>query len=491
MCPVREDSASFFYSLTDGFFACNIIEEILFSEVNMKGLKKIVFSLIFIFAGLFAFSDDWCIYLGSFKNKTNAERRMKLLRSASINTTITEYKDSKGTTFYRLVWDDHFSTLEDAKLHRNMLMQMPVIKKEKITDIWFEKIDSSKSDAKSTTQAKTTESKTAKAESKSSESAPAEKKQPEKINEEKISAKEEVVNVNPAGTAPTEETPTLEKNLAAEKNPVKEKKSPVKKNGAGNGFVFVEGGTFQMGWYDYEKRTVTVDDFYMCDHEVTQKEYESVMETNPSNFKGEFRPVEKVSWYDAVEHSNERSKKEGLTPCYVIDKDNEDPNNTYAYDEEKWTVTCDFSANGYRLPTEAEWEFAARGGMSSRSKVSESSSDFEFSGSDSLDETAWFLDNSDSKTHQVGLKKANEMGLYDMSGNVYEWCWDWYEDYISEDVANPVGGYSGDYRVKRGGCYYTGLHSDDMSCSVDMRSTNAPYKRTSGYGFRVVRNLEE
>ena len=129
--------------------------------------------------------------------------------------------------------------------------------------------------------------------------------------------------------------------------------------------------------------------------------------------------------------------------------------------------------------------------MSSRSKVSESSSDFEFSGSDSLDETAWFLDNSDSKTHQVGLKKANEMGLYDMSGNVYEWCWDWYEDYISEDVANPVGGYSGDYRIKRGGCYYTGLHSDDMSCSVDMRSTNAPYKRTSGYGFRVVRNLEE
>lgn len=469
---------------------CNIIEEILFSEVAMKGLKKIVFVLIFIFAGLSAFSEDWCIYLGSFKNRTNAERRMKLLRSASINTTITEYKDSKGTTFYRLVWNDHFSTLEDAKLHKNMLMQMPVIKKEKITDIWFERTDSSKSDAKS-----------APVGSKSSEGISEEQNQPEKINEEKISAKEDAVTVNlpepaPPEPAPAETTVALEKNLTAEKNPAEvipaevipaeEKKSPVKKNAAGNGFVFVEGGTFQMGWYDYEKRTVTVDDFYMCDHEVTQKEYEAVMETNPSNFKGEYRPVEKVSWYDAVEYCNERSKKEGLTPCYVIDKDKEDPDNTYAYDEEKWTVTCDFSANGYRLPTEAEWEYAARGG-----NVSEG---FTYSGSDVADDVAVYEDNScnlgysnpDFGTHTVRGKTPNELGLYDMSGNVWEWCWDWYEyvSFVTEEQTNPTGAKSGSYRVKRGGSWDYGL----PYC----RSTNRNYDGASYLlyynGFRVVRN---
>jgi len=270
----------------------------------------------------------------------------------------------------------------------------------------------------------------------------------------------------------------------------------------------VEGGYF-IRIVDGKECKVEVRSLQVGATEVTQVLYYDVMGVNPSHFQGkvrvpaegevaDLRPVENVSWFEAILFCNKLSVKEGLEPVYLI-ASSSDPSywGELPEDEDSETLSAwnkvimKKDASGYRLPTEAEWEFAARGGMSSRSKSSESSSDFEFSGSDSLDETAWFLDNSDSKTHQVGLKKANEMGLYDMSGNVYEWCWDWYEDYISEDTANPVGGYSGDYRVKRGGCYYTGLNSDDMSCSVDTRSTNAPYKRTSGYGFRVVRNLEK
>ena len=114
----------------------------------MKAIRKLVLCLTFIFASLFSFADDWCIYLGSFKNKANAEKRMSVLKAESIKTSISEYKDPKGNVFYRVVWDEHFDSLESVRLHKTMLSYLPVIKKEKISDIWFEKIVPPKSDVK-------------------------------------------------------------------------------------------------------------------------------------------------------------------------------------------------------------------------------------------------------------------------------------------------------------------------------------------------------
>jgi len=174
-------------------------------------------------------------------------------------------------------------------------------------------------------------------------------------------------------------------------------------------FVFVEGGTFQMGSNDGDSdekpvHSVTVSSFYVGKFEVTQKEYQNVMGKNPSYFKGENNPVENVTWYDAVKYCNKRSEKEGRTPSYNINGNN---------------VTCDFSANGYRLPTEAEWEYAARGGNKSQN--------YKYSGSNKIGDVAWYDSNSGLRTHPVGQKAPNELGIYDMTGNVWEWCWDWYD----------------------------------------------------------------
>ncbi len=125
----------------------------------MKSVRKILLSMVLALAGLFAFSEDWCIYLGSFKNKSNAEKRMSVLRANSIKTTISEYKDPKGTTYYRVVWDEHFDSLESVKLHKTMLSYLPIIKKEKINDIWFEKIVSAKSNIPESVPEKSTPAK--------------------------------------------------------------------------------------------------------------------------------------------------------------------------------------------------------------------------------------------------------------------------------------------------------------------------------------------
>ena len=249
--------------------------------------------------------------------------------------------------------------------------------------------------------------------------------------------------------------------------------------GAPAGFVFVPAGTFSMGgtMYDSEKpiHQVTISKgFYMSDHEVTQKEWMEIMGTtvaqqwtmagdsgSPTTGVGDNYPMYCVNWYEALEYCNKRSVKEGLTPVYSGSGD---------------YITRDSKANGYRLPTEAEWEWAAKGG----------GKDFmvyEYSGSNSVDAVAWYGKNSGSKTHPVKTKTANSLGLYDMSGNVWEWCWDWYGSYSSGAQTDPAGASSGTYRVVRGG----GWLNDAEHVRVAFRSGNAPSNRSSGLGFRLVR----
>jgi len=231
------------------------------------------------------------------------------------------------------------------------------------------------------------------------------------------------------------------------------------------GMVLIEGGTFSMGSNDggsNEKpiHQVTVSSYYIGKTEVTQKLWESVIGKNPSNFKSDKRPVEKVSWNDIVDFCNKLSEKEGLQKVYSGSGDN---------------ITCDFNSNGYRLPTEAEWEFASRGGNQSKG--------YKYSGSNDIDLVTWYSSNSGSTTHDVGTKQPNELGLYDMSGNVWEWCWDWKGDYQSGSQTNPRGTNSGSYRVLRGGSWR--LIAEDSR--VANRDFYTPGNRFVDLGFRLVR----
>jgi formylglycine-generating enzyme required for sulfatase activity len=231
--------------------------------------------------------------------------------------------------------------------------------------------------------------------------------------------------------------------------------------------------------FDDEKpvHTVTITGFYMGKYEVTQKEWTAVMGNNPSEFKGDNLPVENVSWYDAVEYCNRLSEKEKLTPAYTIDKSQKDGNNESEYDDLKWTVTWNRNANGYRLPTEAEWEYAAKGGNGSPGN-------YIYAGNNNVDEAAWYDGNSAGSTQEAGTKKPNGLGLYDMSGNVGEWCWDWFGDYPSSAQTDPVGASSGSSRVLRGG----GWGDSARSARSAFRGGDGPYYQIGDRGSRVVRS---
>ena len=248
--------------------------------------------------------------------------------------------------------------------------------------------------------------------------------------------------------------------------------------------VLVNGGTFINTKSNYFGKNITIPSFYIGKYEVTQKEWIEVMGSNPSQFKSDNLPVETVTWYDCVEYCNTRSTKEGFKPYYNIDKINKDPNNTNDIDSIKWTVTINAEANGYRLPTDPEWEYAAGGGQMSKS--------YTYSGSNDIDTVAWYWKNSGEKylsgewlwpmiknnhckTKPIGGKEPNELGIYDMSGNVREWCWDWHE---SSGVEDPQA------RVWKGGGWIGG----DFCCASSFRGSFQANGKGPDQGLRVCRN---
>jgi formylglycine-generating enzyme required for sulfatase activity len=229
--------------------------------------------------------------------------------------------------------------------------------------------------------------------------------------------------------------------------------------------VLISAGSFEMGQTGIAVPVHTVritKYFYIGKYEVTQKQFSDVIGTTPSYFSGnDSNPVEQVSWLDVVEFCNALSDKEGFEKCYTL--------------ESGTTWHCDFNKKGYRLPTEAEWEYACRAGTNTDyySGTTESK----------LAEIAWYNGNSNS-TQKVGQKAPNSFGLYDMSGNVWEWCWDVYVDYTASAVDDPVGPVSGFYRVLRGGSWVNSAEGCRSAYRFKCPLTD---RGNSLYGFRIAR----
>ena len=267
--------------------------------------------------------------------------------------------------------------------------------------------------------------------------------------------------------------------------------------------VFVEGGAFMMGRNsakdnvkgaefknELPRHKVILSSFYIGKYEVSVKEYKQFVKATRNRMPArpdsawfaehpdtklyyplsksqwwgwkDYLPMHNVSWYDAVKYCNWLSRKNGLQKCYKIADEN---------------TICDFSKNGYRLPTEAEWEYAARGGKKSKG--------YNYSGSNNPNTVAWYDETSKLKgPMKIGTKKPNELGIYDMSGNVWEWCFDFYSNYTKATVKNPKGGQQSTQRVIRGGSWH---YRAELARNAD-RDGPKPAFTNYNYGFRIVKN---
>jgi len=233
--------------------------------------------------------------------------------------------------------------------------------------------------------------------------------------------------------------------------------------------VLIPGGWFEMGSDDGNQdegpvHRVWVDPFLMDKYEVTQDQYAQLQLSDPSGFSGDRLPVEQQTWIDAVRFCNERSIQEGLDPCY-----------------DEGTLECDFDANGYRLPTEAEWEYASRAGSTTAYSWG---NDLRL-----MSQHAWTAENSGQRTHEVGTRRPNQWGLFDMSGNVAEWVNDYYGEsyYRSSPERNPRGPDDGEFRVLRGGAWDSSAEAILPTRRSFSASVDDGCLVTDTVGFRCVR----
>lgn len=234
--------------------------------------------------------------------------------------------------------------------------------------------------------------------------------------------------------------------------------------------VRIPGQNILMGNYDgnpegtedeLPAHEVRINEFLISKYEITQKQFERVMGTFPSFFKSENLPVTNVDWYDAIKFCNALSRKEGFQECYNIN---------YRAGGGIIDVSWNSAADGYRLPTEAEYECAAQ---------------FDFNGQPlDAERFGWFIGNGERKTHNVGQKEANKYGLYDIIGNVWEWCWDIYGPFEQISSDNPLGALSGENRVAKGGSYTT----ENSLVRASERGNGKPTLKGKDLGMRVVRN---
>jgi formylglycine-generating enzyme required for sulfatase activity len=253
---------------------------------------------------------------------------------------------------------------------------------------------------------------------------------------------------------------------------------PAYSGSTGIEMVKIPAGSFNNG-----SSVVTLSSFLLGKYDVTQAQYAAVIGSNPSSFLGDTsRPVEQVNWYDALVFCNTLSMQEGLRPVYSI-AGSTDPaswGTVPTSESTTWdSATMDLSAEGYRLPTEAEWEYAAMGGNLTHG--------YTYAGSNSIDGVAWYTANSGSTTHPVGQKAPNELGLYDMCGNVCNWCWDWYNDNLPTAAqTDPTGPESGSVRVIHAGEY----ENVASNCEIFTRGSAAPNGSINYIGFRVARGTQ-